>query len=106
MAGKGVKSLAEAMRGLSIASQTCRTALPVCTPCSMFDLGNRKLTNIIIFAFQIRPYPLTSVRTMATEAPAVGDTTRSVGDITRSVDQPWQPCMSTGLRFLPLPEQP
>ncbi|KAK4219341.1 ribosomal protein L4 domain-containing protein [Rhypophila decipiens] len=54
MAGKGVKSLAEAMRGLSIASQTFRTTIPV------------------------RSSPVAAVRTMATEASPVGDITRSV----------------------------
>ncbi|KAK4179177.1 ribosomal protein L4 domain-containing protein [Triangularia setosa] len=52
MAGKGMRSLSEAMRGLSLAAQTCRTV-------------------------PVRTAPLISRRSMATEAP-VSNITRSV----------------------------
>ncbi|KAK3378209.1 ribosomal protein L4 domain-containing protein [Podospora didyma] len=54
MAGKGLKSLSEAMRGLSLASQPCKT-------------------------IPIRSSPLACSRSMATEAP-VANITRSVTD--------------------------
>ncbi|KAK0742267.1 ribosomal protein L4 domain-containing protein [Apiosordaria backusii] len=61
MAGKGMRSLSEAMRGLSLAAQTCRTV-------------------------PVRTAPLISRRSMATEAP-VSDITRSVTERWKPITQ-------------------
>lgn len=82
MAGKGLRSLNEVMKCLSLASQTCRT-LPVG---ALF--GNCGLSSLAdCISLQPRSLSTTCRRSMATEA--------TVANITRSVSEPWQPCTST-----------
>ncbi|KAK0635413.1 ribosomal protein L4 domain-containing protein [Bombardia bombarda] len=85
MAGKGLKSLSEAMRGLSLASQPCSRILPLARPSPFLISSSR------------RSIATAEASTFAPSTPA------PVPNITRSVTEPWQPTTEIPLTIYSFP---